>query len=208
MWRNPFPPKEFPIIFSFERDVLRNLADENNLKINVPIGEFWVEKKKKTVIILGYLFANQICPFYSEKQFRCTIYNQRPAICRMFPIVSIVTDPDKGPQVKVDVVNCPSAKQIFRTSNEEVVCPKGSSFATIFGPYFIDARFTDVYTTSAVLYMYRLRKRKEISLQPFRLAKVKKVLKSKKYEKLTFEQFYEKNEKEKFRPFVKSLFFI
>lgn len=206
LWFNISSNRCFPTIFPFEREILVDLTIKKNLNINVPIGEFWVDKSRKLIIILDYLFANPTCPFYNPKKFSCPIYHKRPVICRMFPIVSFHSIPFKDPKVAVDVVNCPSAIRIFGKS-KKVVCPKGLTFARIFGPYYWDAVYADMYMDSAKLYIDILARTKRLTLQPFKLKAVRKVLRSKEYEKMEFERFYESFEKRKFRDLVKSVYF-
>ena len=69
--------KESPILLEEEVRKLKELSKERGIKlefVKISEGLFrWV--------ILGY------CPFYDPVRRECTIYNERPLACRMFPLL-------------------------------------------------------------------------------------------------------------------------
>ncbi len=82
----------FPI-FEWERSRLITKAEENNFKLDItPLIEVH-DVKTKTNLVLEYhlhLKEKEPCPFLKNNQ--CSIYDDRPLVCKSFPIFSLNPD--------------------------------------------------------------------------------------------------------------------
>lgn len=71
-------------LFDFEAEILKKKAKKIALSLK-PVN-FIADKVSKKAIVLLWSIENKECPFLDKKE--CIIYENRPLVCRAFPVVS------------------------------------------------------------------------------------------------------------------------
>ena len=81
-------------------------------RFNKPIEEIFAPSELSKINHCGkdFLAINQPCKFYVEG---CTIYEDRPLVCRQYPIYYIAGE------IRVDDINCLAAKEAYENKKEE-----------------------------------------------------------------------------------------
>ncbi|MBI4018041.1 MAG: YkgJ family cysteine cluster protein [Candidatus Aenigmarchaeota archaeon] len=73
-------------LWPWEAERLRKIAEERGIDASIEPLQFFYDKKGKQGVIVSYHLNSNSCPFY--KPGECTVYGQRPHVCRMFPLIS------------------------------------------------------------------------------------------------------------------------
>ncbi len=92
-----YPMKRYTISITLkEKERMEKLAKQKKI-------DFVVLPKKimiidKQLAVLDWFIDHDVCPFFNEEEIACTIYKDRPFICRHFPKPydsSLFEDPSK-----------------------------------------------------------------------------------------------------------------
>lgn len=75
------------VLFPWEREPLIKLAKKMGVKVDIRLSAGLFSKTDKSIVIVEYILHCDKCPFLSNSK-TCDIYNDRPLICRTFPIMS------------------------------------------------------------------------------------------------------------------------
>jgi Fe-S-cluster containining protein len=73
-------------LFDFEAERIRKLALEKKISARIVPSLTIADKKSRRELAIMYKFEHTECPFYSESG--CRIYDERPLLCRAFPIIT------------------------------------------------------------------------------------------------------------------------
>jgi len=73
-------------LFDFEAEILKKKAKKEKISLSLKPVNFIADKVSKKAIVLLWNIENKECPFLDKKQ--CIIYENRPLVCRAFPVVS------------------------------------------------------------------------------------------------------------------------
>lgn len=68
-----------------EADALRRRAAERGMRLGLHPRTWLLETRRRLAIILDWHLPREVCPFYAD--FRCTVYEDRPLVCRAFPVM-------------------------------------------------------------------------------------------------------------------------
>lgn len=82
-------------IWPDEKTILEQKAKEKNVTLKIIPKRIVYDKKTKMNVILDYSIDADVCPFLNEKEKDgkgCMIYNERPRVCRAFPILRKIND--------------------------------------------------------------------------------------------------------------------
>ena len=72
-------------LFDFEVEILKNISNEKNIKIEFKPIKYLLEENSQIVFVYLYGLNHDICPLLKEN--KCSIYTKRPLICRQFPLL-------------------------------------------------------------------------------------------------------------------------
>jgi Fe-S-cluster containining protein len=72
-------------LFDFEVERLKEIAARKNIKIEFKPRKYLLEENSGIIFVYLYGLNHNVCPFLKEK--KCSIYQERPIICRQFPIL-------------------------------------------------------------------------------------------------------------------------
>jgi len=72
-------------LFEWEVDELKSIAQKEGLILDIKPFIFWLDKKSGFAFTIQYGLFNEPCPFLKNKS--CSIYENRPLICRQFPLL-------------------------------------------------------------------------------------------------------------------------
>lgn len=64
---------------------LRARSDERRLSVELHPRTFLLESRRRVAVVLDWHLAHASCPFYAD--FRCTVYDERPLVCRAYPVM-------------------------------------------------------------------------------------------------------------------------
>jgi len=70
-----------------EKDVLETKAKKNNIDISILPKKVFYDIDNDKVYVIDYFLDSDICPFWKEE--RCSVYDNRPEICRQFPNITM-----------------------------------------------------------------------------------------------------------------------
>ena len=73
-------------LFDFEAEILKKEAKKKKIALSLGPVNFIADKVSKKAIVLLWSIENKECPFLDKKE--CVIYENRPLVCRAFPVVS------------------------------------------------------------------------------------------------------------------------
>lgn len=93
-------------LFDWEAERLEELAKVNGRKLTLVPYKAVYDLKTKTAIILQYTFLEKDCPFHISN--RCTIYQDRPFICRSFPVFNGGLAELNTNKLRIKVSGCPN----------------------------------------------------------------------------------------------------
>ena len=71
-----------------EAETLKNEASLRGIKLKLIPKRAIYDKSHHELIILDYFIDHDICPFFNNEDKLCTIYEQRPLICRSYPLLT------------------------------------------------------------------------------------------------------------------------
>jgi Fe-S-cluster containining protein len=93
-------------IWGWEADELKKIAKEKNISLELKPAELWADEKTGLVWCFQIRLANEPCPFLLDNQ--CSIYKNRPLICKSFPLGhSYLIDLGESKN-KLSFGNCPN----------------------------------------------------------------------------------------------------
>jgi Fe-S-cluster containining protein len=79
-----YPLKRYTISLSHEeKELLEKAAKIKGIEIKILPKKIRVIEGK--YVVMDWFLDHDVCPFYSEIDKKCTIYKQRPAVCKAFP---------------------------------------------------------------------------------------------------------------------------
>ncbi|GIU69619.1 MAG: hypothetical protein KatS3mg002_0855 [Candidatus Woesearchaeota archaeon] len=78
-------------IWPEEKEVLEKIAKEKGVNISFKSKRGYYDAEDKSLIIIDYYIDADICPFFNRKAKQCTIYENRPLICRSYPLLTTKT---------------------------------------------------------------------------------------------------------------------
>ena len=84
-------------LYDWEANMLREEAKEDSI---VPY-KIIFDKKNNRCIVLQYTLNENTCPFFVDDS--CSVYNERPSTCRMFPCAIKLGDVDKESKGGIDI---------------------------------------------------------------------------------------------------------
>jgi Fe-S-cluster containining protein len=71
-----------------EKDILVSEAKKKNIELRIKPKRALYNLKNQELIILDYYIDHDTCPFFDKKNKLCQIYNERPLICRSYPLLT------------------------------------------------------------------------------------------------------------------------
>ncbi len=74
-----------------EAEKLRRIAIEKGVDVKLRPKRAVYDEKNNELIILDYFIDHDVCPFFDKKKRTCGVYDDRPLICRAFPLLSTKT---------------------------------------------------------------------------------------------------------------------
>ena len=94
-----FGESGFLPLHPWEAEILKKLADEKGVILNIKPKGCFFDKKHNLAFFLQYGLYNNPCPFYINNL--CSIYDNRPLVCKSFPlsrdpIMSLKYSPERG----------------------------------------------------------------------------------------------------------------
>ena len=104
------------ILYKWEKDKLIELAKKHNKKIDVSPLMFFFDEKTQTNVVITYQFNMENvkkCPFLFANH--CMIYEDRPLVCKAFPLTYINIDP---PSINFAVYICKEAERIMNSNSD------------------------------------------------------------------------------------------
>jgi len=79
-----FGDKHYLPLYDWEVEVLLKEAKEKNIKINIKPLKYFLDKKSGIIVVFLYGMFNEPCVFLENNH--CSIYKNRPSICKKFPL--------------------------------------------------------------------------------------------------------------------------
>jgi Fe-S-cluster containining protein len=73
------------VVLDFEAKTLRKKSKELNIDFKLEPSVSFSDKKSQKELVVSYKFEYETCPFYQNK---CLIYEDRPLLCRAFPLIT------------------------------------------------------------------------------------------------------------------------
>jgi Fe-S-cluster containining protein len=71
-------------IFEWEVEIIKKIAKERGINLDIRPSDVFLDKKSDTAFCCMYGLFNEPCNFLKEN--KCSIYEKRPLVCRMFPL--------------------------------------------------------------------------------------------------------------------------
>jgi Fe-S-cluster containining protein len=71
-----------------EADRIKDAAKKRKIHLKMMPKRAVYDNKGHELIILDYFIDHDICPFFDEKKRLCGIYDDRPSICRSYPLLT------------------------------------------------------------------------------------------------------------------------
>jgi len=72
-------------LWPWEADAIRKIAGERGIETKIEPLQFFYDKKSERAVIISWHLNHDSCVFYKPDE--CTIYEKRPHVCRMFPLI-------------------------------------------------------------------------------------------------------------------------
>ncbi len=72
-------------LWQWEAQQLQRIADERNINVIIEPLQFFFDKKSQRAVLVSWHLNHDSCMFY--KPGECTVYENRPHVCRMFPLI-------------------------------------------------------------------------------------------------------------------------
>lgn len=72
-------------LFEWEMKKLEEEAEKRGSEISIKPLQYFHDKKTEKAVIVTWHLDHSTCPFLGDNS--CTIYENRPSICRMFPVI-------------------------------------------------------------------------------------------------------------------------
>ena len=69
-----------------EAAALRRHAEARGVRHALHPRTFLLESRRRLAVVLDWHFPHVACPFYAD--FRCTVYEDRPLVCRAYPVMA------------------------------------------------------------------------------------------------------------------------
>ena len=87
---------EAPIIFPYEREIIRNKAEELKIKDSITFKPYEVYRvnsdDEELYVVVAYKWLIKgYCPFYDRNSKLCRIHSIKPLSCKMYPLILNVT---------------------------------------------------------------------------------------------------------------------
>ncbi|MEA3201377.1 MAG: putative zinc- or iron-chelating domain [Thermoplasmata archaeon] len=68
-----------------EADALRRRAAERRMRLPLHPRTYLLETRRRLAVVLDWHLSREVCPFYAD--YQCTVYEDRPLVCRAFPVM-------------------------------------------------------------------------------------------------------------------------
>jgi Fe-S-cluster containining protein len=78
------PEKEGLHLYDFEYKKIRKLAEDKGIRVKFFPFMVLFDLNSDKVIVIDWIMEEKICPFMKDN--KCTIYTDRPMICRRYPV--------------------------------------------------------------------------------------------------------------------------
>ncbi len=72
-------------LFEWEMEKLKEEAEKRGSEISIKPLQYFYDKKAEKAVIVTWHLDHSTCPFLGDND--CTIYENRPGVCRMFPVI-------------------------------------------------------------------------------------------------------------------------
>jgi len=131
-WYNLINPNDLGVVvYSFEKDMLLELAKKNNLKISFSPHNVIIDEEQKKVLVIRYMMDQDTCPFLDKKDM-CCIFDSNAFICRLYPLG---LDTDQKTR-RIHYFGCPGISDSKRKEDNEKVFKTRGSYLTHMVDYF------------------------------------------------------------------------
>jgi len=80
-------------LFEWEKKKFEELAEEKGIKLDIQPTDLIFDKRSNRHICVNYSMKNEPCPFLENNQ--CSIYTDRPLVCKSFPLAKSPLIPSK-----------------------------------------------------------------------------------------------------------------
>lgn len=74
-----------------EKEILEKEAEKKDINISIKPKRGFYNKKDNAFVIIDYFIDHDICPFFDEGKKQCGVYDNRPMICRSYPLLTTNT---------------------------------------------------------------------------------------------------------------------
>jgi len=125
-------------LFEFEVERLKQLAKEKNIVLKIaPLKG--VLSSSGTPVIFNWMLDHDSCPFLENN--RCLIYEDRPLVCRSFPLYTSVASALEGEKkIMIFPSNlCPSMKATSEISGQMTIDEYSKKLGEVYGDIFSDS---------------------------------------------------------------------
>ncbi|GEM_PF-6226841 len=78
-----------------EAERFRGVAAQRGVRAAMHPRTFLLETRRRLAVVLDWHFPHAVCPFYES--YQCTVYHDRPLVCRAFPVM-VATPLSLAPQ--------------------------------------------------------------------------------------------------------------
>ncbi|MCX6815629.1 MAG: YkgJ family cysteine cluster protein [Candidatus Aenigmarchaeota archaeon] len=145
-------PKDVGLpVFDWEAEKIRSCADEAGKYVD--LSPLWITvSHKKEAVVISWNLNHDVCPFLHGN--RCGIYNDRPTICRCFPVASsgfmdVFLGKGKANVNFSDMCRCWPDNKI-ETPPEMKIEDMYRFFYGIFGDSYLASLRSDMYTVFVI----------------------------------------------------------
>lgn len=70
-----------------EASALLDEASRRGMRVAMHPRTYLIETRRRAAVVLDWHMPSVVCPFYAD--FRCTVYERRPLVCRAYPVLQI-----------------------------------------------------------------------------------------------------------------------
>lgn len=70
-----------------EAGALATEASGRGMRVEMHPRTYLIETRRRAAVVLDWHMPHASCPFYAD--FRCTVYERRPLVCRAYPVLRI-----------------------------------------------------------------------------------------------------------------------
>ena len=129
-------------LWQWEADNIRKIVGEQGIEVNIEPLQFFYDMKSEKAVIISWHLNHDSCVFY--KPGECTIYEKRPHVCRMFPLISsgiFEFDFGRRPEFSKTVFNADFGQKAYETRSQKEFI---ENMDTYYGSGFIVAVQNDM----------------------------------------------------------------